>query len=154
MVTQQRPWPLEKQCRECGAEPGSPGFIRKSGDQNCLYCSCGKYNYYNVPKAKTGEPVNHIKTRADLKPGQRTRILERDGAACLLCKRSDTPLHIAHVLSVHDIKQHNIINIAENDDANLFVCCQECNLDMRERSVEAQIFLHLIAVRTRRGQQS
>lgn len=155
MVTEERrSWPIKHDCRGCGARPGAPGFILKRGGQNSLYCACGDYNRHNVSKQETGEPVAHVRSRPGLKPGQRTRILERDGVRCLLCGRSDLDLHIAHALSVHDIKKHDIVDIEENDDFNLFVSCSECNLDMSDRSVEARIFLHLIAARIRRGRQT
>jgi len=72
---------------------------------------------------------------------------------CLLCRRTDVPLHVAHALSVEDIKQHGIVDIEQNDDLNLYVSCAECNLDLGSKSIEARIFLHLIAVRLRRGRQ-
>jgi 5-methylcytosine-specific restriction endonuclease McrA len=149
------PYVMRESCRWCRREGKHQqiGYLRESGGQDVIRCAGCDRACYNAPKYETGKPQRTLKTRADLKPGQRTRILERDGAVCLLCKRRETELHIAHALSVADIKKHGILDIEPNDDANLFVCCEECNLDMRERSVEARIFLHLIAVRIRVGQQ-
>ena len=63
---------LRKPCHRCG---GTNGVIREKGSQDCVYCSrCDGYQY-NAPRAETGKPVRHIKTRDVVPPKQRARIL-------------------------------------------------------------------------------
>jgi 5-methylcytosine-specific restriction endonuclease McrA len=154
----ERPWPIEKPCKGCRAEPGSRGLIRKTTDQNCLYCrECGTYNEYNVPKARTGEPQRTIKSRPDLPVGMRARILRLDGYRCFLCGRGAEQgvfLDVAHALSIKEGRALGVSDDELNDvEGNLFACCEECNHDMGTRSFDPRQYLRLMLARTRRGQQ-
>lgn len=151
--TDVQPFTMSMPCKFPACAGNVKGFIRKSGPNNTARCArCFQFQYC-PSKSETGEERRHVKTRPDLSFGQRARILERDGAICLLCKHGDKPLHIAHALSIADIRKYNIVDMEENDDENLYVSCDECNLDLGSNSIRAQIFLHLIAVRIKRGKQ-
>ena len=65
----------------------------------------------------------------------------------------DGILHVAHALSVADAVEAGWSEDEYMDDANLYAACEECNLGLKSRSMEARIFLRLIQLRLRRGQQ-
>jgi hypothetical protein len=148
-----QPFTMSRPCKFPACAGNVAAFIRKSGPNNSARCvRCYQFQYC-PSKEETGEERRSVKSRPGLKEGQRARILQRDGGACLLCKRSDVILHVAHALSIAEIREHGIVDIEENDDFNLFASCEECNLDLGKNSVEARIFLYLIAVRLKRGRQ-
>ena len=149
MATEFPPWPLKNPCKACGAPAGGPGYLKKVGDQNCLRCAqCDTYNGFNVPKRETGEPQRHVSSRPGIKPGQRARILERDGYRCKMCGKGadQSLLHIGHLLSVADAELVGAPDEILWCDGNLYTACEECNLGQGSRSVDPiLIFLILKA---------
>ncbi len=137
-------------CRWCG-EPSRGKGPRHSNGQDAILCAACRRVVYNAPRSETGKPQRNVRTRPDLRPGQRERILERDGGECFLCHRRDAILHVSHALSVNDAKEFGWSEDEYMDDANLYAACEECNLGLRSKSMEARIFLRLIQVRIRRG---
>ncbi len=133
-------------CRHCGEASRGRG-PRVSNGQAVVFCAECRRSVYNAPKTETGTPQRNIKSRPDLRPGQRERILERDGGECFLCHRRDGILHVAHALSVADAKTIGVPEEEYMDDANLYASCEECNLGLKSRSMEARIFLRLIQLR-------
>lgn len=63
---------------------------------------------------------------AIIKPAQRVRILMRDGR-CVLCG-SRRKLHVAHIITVPLGLKHGLTETELNDDENLCVHCEECEL--------------------------
>lgn len=141
-------YPMREPCKWCG-EP-ERGRVRESGGQTVILCAECRKAVYNAPKRETGKPQRNVKSRPDLKQGQRERILERDGGECRWCHRRDVILHVSHALSVKDALEIGIPEEVYMDDANLYAACEECNLGIGSRSMEARIFLALIQNRLRR----
>lgn len=146
--TSLRAWP----CRKCGHDV-TEGFIRKSGPNNSFRCAACYTHLGSISKQETGEPVRHVRSRVDLKQGQRERILARDNGFCLSCGRSVTQgiiLHVGHMFSVADCKRDGFGPDVYNDDANLFAQCEECNLEQGGKSLADNVILRLLAARVMR----
>ncbi len=120
-----------------------------------IYCAACRLHAYNAPKHETGRGVRKVLNREAVNSDLRARIIERDGSACLDCgKRApEVILHIAHMVSVADCKVMGFDADDYNDEYNLFVACEECNLTYGERSIAPQHMARLIlrANRHRRG---
>jgi len=144
-----QPYHMSRPCK-CGS---LDGFIRKSGPGNSVRCSvCWEY-VYAAPKSETGEEVRNVRSRPDLKIGQRERILERDNGFCQLCGRSSMHgviLHVAHALSVADARHLDVSQEIYMDDSNLFAACEECNLGIGDRSLEPRLMAKLLYARVAR----
>jgi 5-methylcytosine-specific restriction endonuclease McrA len=101
--------------------------------------------------------VRRVLNREAIDSFKRATIIERDGSACQDCgKRApDVILHIAHMISVADCKTLGFDSDDYNDEFNLFVACEECNLAYGGRSIAPQHMARLIlrANRHRRGRQ-
>ena len=137
---------MRNPCRVCGWTEG------KRDDRNgqaCIFCvSCGSFAY-NAPKSETGESQRSLRTRPDIKPSQRARILERDGNRCHSCGKdsSQVILNIGHVLSVDDGRIIGATDEELFDDENLFTVCEECNSGQGARSLPPRFALRLIRAR-------
>ncbi len=146
------PYVMRESCRYCLKEGKEilTGFARESGGQNVIRCAMCKRQCYNAPKAETGTPQRNVKSRPDLKFGQRERILLKCGGRCFLCGRSPqvhgVNLHIAHLVSVAGNKtlEHPLSDDVLYSDANLAAACEECNLGMGTRSIEPEILARLV----------
>jgi 5-methylcytosine-specific restriction endonuclease McrA len=148
------PYLMRAPCRWCATEgvTENNGYIRTVNGQDVVRCIRCERHCYNAPKTETGKPIRNVRSRPELKPGQRERILERDGGECFLCHRRDGILHAAHVMSVADAQESGWSEVEYMDDANLYAACEECNLGLKSRSMEARIFLRLIQLRIFKGQ--
>ena len=126
-------------CKYCQHEFGK---IEEKNGQNVVHClECGRHAY-NAPKSETGEPQRNIKTREDISPGLKAKILERDGGRCCACGRSAISgaiLHIGHMISVAECRDYQLKESWINDERNLMTLCEECNLGMGARSVTAKL---------------
>ena len=138
--------PLRSACR-CGH---LMGYIRRKGAQDCVYCqSCGAWQY-NAPRTETGTAVRPVRSRPEVSPSQRSRIMRRDGYRCVLCgapASADVELHLAHLVSVLDGPD---LGLSESDvwhDENLIVSCAECNLGLGKNSVPARLIAALVVRR-------
>lgn len=155
-MTGMPPYQMTRPCRFCLAEGESvmDGIFKTVNGQDTVRCiRCGKLNY-NASRAETGKPQRKVKSREDLADGQRERILERDGARCLLCGRDpqthNVNLHISHAVSLAEGRQQGCTDEQLNDDSNLFVSCEECNLGWSSRSLEPWIMARLLLARINR----
>lgn len=138
---------MREACR-CGNETGR---IETKSGQDCVYClSCGRH-CYNAPRAETGREVRRLRTRPDIKPGQRARILERDNATCALCHRADLPLDVGHLISVDAGKKLGLDESELYDDENLAAMCQVCNSGLSKTPVSLRFMAALL--RARLGQE-
>lgn len=121
----------------CGSEDG---FYVKTNDQNVLYCAkCERHQKANVPKRFTGEPQRRVVTRVPLKPGQRSRIRERDQYICAECHAPEPEgleHQIGHFLSWEEGIAAGATEEELNSDHNLFLQCEACNLGRGKRSFE------------------
>lgn len=155
-MTGMPPYQMREPCPYCLKEgtANMNGTMTTSNGQDVVRCNnCGRH-CYNAPRSETGKPQRKIKSREDLSFGQRERILERDGARCVLCGREpqahNVIIVIAHAISVHEGKQLGVSDDALNDDANLFAACEECNAGMGSRSLEPKIMARLVVARFNR----
>lgn len=155
MIAELAAYTMREPCKWCLKDgfTHTEGYVKSSGGQDVVRCSrCGR-QCYNAPKTETGKAVRHIRSRVDLKPGQRERILERDNGFCLMCGRSASQgsiMHIGHMFSVADCIADGYGPEVYNDDDNLYSSCEECNLEQGARSLAPQVVCRLIAARIMR----
>lgn len=152
-VTGISPYVMREACRFCLRDEGIEvliGTMSTVNGQDVVRCKRCERHVYNAPRTETGKPQRNIKTRPDLKFGQRERILQRDGARCLLCGRDPIRhpdvdhLVVAHVLSVDEGRRLGVDDDVLFDDANLITACEECNKGMGSLSMEPRIWIALI----------
>jgi hypothetical protein len=125
---------LRAPCR-CGSTRGKGP--RDVSGQAMIYCAECRRHAYNAPKHETGRGVRKVLNREAIDSFTRARILEAAGSACSDCgKRApEVILHIAHMISVADCKDLGGDSDDYNDEYNLFVACEECNLAYGGRSI-------------------
>ena len=123
-------------CPECG---DTKGMVKDSNGQRVVRCAWCSTWCYNQPLAEAGLKPRKVKTRETLSLGQRQRILERDNHACVSCHATDTPLHIGHLLSVHEGKELGMSDAEINHDLNLAAMCEACNLGLGKSSVAPRL---------------
>jgi hypothetical protein len=121
----------------------------------CRCADCGAF-IYCVPKSETGKPVRRVVTRDKFKPGTRERILQRSGAICAVCETKDPGIggwHVSHIISVNDCKSYGFDSDDYNQDDNLCICCERCNLGVGEQSLIVPTMIRLVLMhnRHRRG---
>lgn len=139
--------PMRAPCGACGSKDG---YVTETNGQDvvrCLYCNQWAYNQ---PKSESGKPQRSVRTRPEIKPSTKARIIERDNGTCVLCHSSDKPLHIGHLLSVHDGKIQGISEDELYDDENLAAMCEECNLGLSERSISLRLLVQILRARKRK----
>jgi len=128
----------------CGSVTGR---TETRNGQDCVFCaSCGRFQY-NRPRDESGRDIRRLRTRPDLKPSQRARVLDRDSGCCVLCHRADLPLDVGHLVSVDDGRKLGMTDAELFDDENLAAMCAVCNSGYSERSVSPRIFAALIRAR-------
>ena len=147
------PHTMRAPCRRCESLDGE---IRPTNGQDCVFClGCGLHAY-NAPRTETGRAVRSLASRPDIKPRQRARIFARDGFACLVCRHTDRPLVIGHLISVHEGRE---LGMADTDlfaDENLAAFCEEDNAGLHENSVPSHLLWRLwrLQVRQREHRES
>lgn len=137
---------LRKPCR-CG---GTVGWIETRNGQDCVFCGrCGKHQY-NAPKHETGREPRTVSTgRVNIKPKRRFRLMERAGGKCEVCGATGN-LHIDHALSVADGLAHGLTVEELNDDENLVVLCDECNLGKGAWPFPIRLMTRILSARIKR----
>jgi 5-methylcytosine-specific restriction endonuclease McrA len=135
-------------CKRCKS---TTGRIETKSGQDCVYCTeCGAFQY-NAPRTETGREVRSLRTRPDISPSQRTRILDRDGGTCILCHSSDRPLDIGHLISVDDGNKIGLTEAQIYHDDNLAAMCAPCNSGYGSRTVNPRIIAAALAARALRS---
>lgn len=151
-----QPFTMSQPCKFPACAGNRAGFIRKAGPSNSARCAkCFQFQYC-PSKLETGEERRSIRSRPDLKPGQRDRILAQDGNRCFLCGRGPAEsaiLHVAHALSVDEGRKQGLSDDELMDDGNLFAACEECNLVASTVSLDPKWPYRLLVARLRRGKQ-
>lgn len=139
---------LRAPCSACGSTNGK---IIERGSQDCVYCrDCERYQY-NAPRAETGKPVRHVKTRETISPAQRARILMvRANGRCEICGTDKRELHVAHLLSLDAGLEQGLTESELNDDENLCAMCDACNLGLGKNPVPLRLAVALQMARIRR----
>jgi 5-methylcytosine-specific restriction endonuclease McrA len=147
---------LRAPCSSCGELSRGRGPRAVNG-QAVVYCATCRRFAYNAPKSETGTPQRRLRSREDLRVGQRERILERDNATCLSCGRRppEVILHVAHMISVADcIALGGFGSDDYNDDSNLYTACEECNLRQGRRSLPPSHMIRMILLHNRRKREN
>lgn len=139
---------LRSRCT-CGSTRGRVLWDRSG--QDVVRCSACDEFAYNAPRVETGRPRRSVRTRPDISPGQRARILERAGGACELCHHRDRPLHVGHLLSVEDGLVLAVPKWLLRDDENLAAICAEENLGQGRRSAKVLLLAALLRARELRA---
>jgi len=129
---------------QCGS---SEGRVETRNSQDCVFCAgCGRFQY-NAPKVETGRAVRSLRTRPDIKPSQRSRIIDRDSGRCVICHHADRNLEVGHLISVDDGKRLGMTEAELYDDENLAAMCSPCNSGYGSMSISPRTMLMLIRAR-------
>jgi 5-methylcytosine-specific restriction endonuclease McrA len=107
------------------------GYATPTNGQEVVRCNrCTAYQY-NRPRSESGAPVTSTRSRADIKPKVRARVLAAHGHACLSCGRSpavdDVVLDIDHMIPLALAERHGFNDDVITSEANLVPLCAECN---------------------------
>jgi hypothetical protein len=142
---------MRKPCPHCGNQTGT---IKTVNGQDTVRCaSCGQF-CYNAPKTETGRAQRSRRTRPDIKPSQRTRILLRDNSTCVICQRSaaqcieegDT-FDVGHLISVRDGKKMGLSDNDLNSDENLAAMCGSDNSGLSSETVPLRLAMRIFKAR-------
>lgn len=139
---------MRKPCA-CG---GLEGEIKTRSGQDCVYCnSCNRWQY-NAPKTETGREQRSVSTtHRAIKPGQRSRVIERANMRCERCGKpaaeSKTGLHVGHILSVDEGHKQGLSDEIVNSDENLIAECDECNLGHGKGVLPVRFYIALLMAR-------
>lgn len=134
----------------CGS---TNGHIQPKGGQDVAYCDCGTWAGYCVPRHETGKAPRSLRSRPEIQPSQRARILRRDANRCIYCGRGPgdgITLVIGHLISVADGEALNLTERHLYHDENLAAMCEEDNSGIGRDSVPARIIATLVRMRARR----
>lgn len=135
-------------CTRCGS---SEGAVTETNGQDVVRCwHCGKWAY-NQPKAESGKPQRTVRTRPNMSPSTKARILDRDNGACVMCHCTDKPLHVGHLLSVADGKSQGATEDELDHDENLVAMCEECNLGQSSRTVSLRLVYLILKARIKQA---
>jgi 5-methylcytosine-specific restriction endonuclease McrA len=135
---------MRKRC-SCGS---GLGYLTEVGGQDIVRCLvCGRH-CYNAPRTETGRAVRSVTTvHNGVKPKLRSKILERDGHRCVLCKAEDKPLHAGHVVSVEAGLAIGLSDDEINDEENLIAVCDECNLGQGSQPISLSVAIRILRAR-------
>lgn len=140
---------LRKPCKRCGS---TVGRIETKGNQDCVWCICGAYQY-NAPKIETGRAERTITTiHNGIKPKTRARILMRATGRCELCgvkPKDGESLHVGHLISVKDGMKRGLTELELNNDENLCAMCQECNIGIGGETIPLRLMVSILLTRRR-----
>jgi 5-methylcytosine-specific restriction endonuclease McrA len=138
-------------CARCGCLDGA--IATKNGQDTVRCADCNRY-CYNAPRTETGRPRRSLRTRPDISPSQRTRILLRDNRSCVMC-HSRERLEVAHIVSVRDGLAQKLSDTILYSDDNLVAMCAACNSGQSSNTVPAHRLLLILSLRAQqlRSQQ-
>ena len=122
---------MREPCRQCGEIAGQ---AEEKNGQEVIRCVSGGHYCYCRPKAESGKPVRTVRTRPNLKPSVRWRVLERDGHRCLSCGRTGpgVVLDVDHFLPLGHPLADGLSEEELWEDSNLVTLCEPCNLGKSE----------------------
>lgn len=136
-------------CRKCGSDNV---HIKPTNGQDVVRCLDGCGYSHCAPRTETGREVRSLRTRPQIKPKVRARILDRDNGTCIICHRSDLPLDAGHLISVDEGRELGMTDVELYDEENLAAMCNACNSGYGTTSINPRILLGLIRTRiNRRG---
>lgn len=136
---------MREECRACGCSMGR--LVEKNGQDTVRCKACDRFCYC-APRTETGRAVRSVSTiHNGIKPHVRSRILERDGHRCVLCRADDTPLHVGHIVSVATGFATGLTDDEINDDENLIAVCEECNLGQGAQPIPLRTAIQILRAR-------
>jgi hypothetical protein len=144
------PYVMRSPCPKCG---NTGGRIEERGSQDVVRCiACDAYCYC-APKAETGKPQRHVRSREAISPKQRARIIVvRANARCEICGKAHTalePLHVSHMVSLDSGHEMGLTDDELNTDENLAAMCAECNQGLGAEPVPLRLMVRLVMARLR-----
>jgi hypothetical protein len=132
----------------CPSCQGVAGVVIDRNGQDTVRCAACNRHCYNAPRHETGRaPRNHAVLHAGIRPGLRARILERDGAACVLCRSVTGPLHVGHLISVDAGRRFGLTDAEINDEENLVAMCEACNLGFGAAPIPLRLAVVIVRAR-------
>lgn len=145
MTVDRENFTMRAPCR-CGSTTGR--IVEKSG-QDTVRCNVCNAYCYCAPRTETGRAVRSVSTvRRGIRPSDRTRILERDGYRCVLCRQDDaSKLHVGHIVSVDAGIATGLSDEEINDDENLIAQCEECNLGQGPQPIPLRVAVVILRAR-------
>jgi len=132
------PHTIPPERRPCACGSRAVHWKMSNGQRIARCDQCGNPNVYCVPNHEVGEGPKPLRRIAPdtVDASQKIRILLRDRGRCALCRTSEEPLHIGHLVSLAEGKRYtDKVHSALRSDANLVVMCDACNLDLGKQSV-------------------
>jgi 5-methylcytosine-specific restriction endonuclease McrA len=134
-------------CVKCGH---TEGHIETRNGQDVVRCAaCDRYQYC-APRTETGREARNHRTRPDIKPSQRARVLDRDGGRCIICHATERALDVGHLVSVDDGRNLGMTETEIFSDDNLAAMCAPCNSGYGTLSINPRIIVAAINARAKR----
>jgi len=129
--------------------------LTKNGPHTEEICQdCGQWQQ-RFSKIQTGEKRRSVQTtHAAIKPGQRSRILERASVRCEICGAMNVIMHVGHFFSVADATDAGWTDKEINSDENLYCSCEECNLGQGRKPISLRLAIAIVRARLSRGTDS
>lgn len=132
-------------CSQCLHDRGR--IIERNGQDTVRCLACDKH-CYNAPRTETGREVRSVTTiHNGVRPKQRSRILERDGFRCVLCRTDDQRMHVGHIVSVEAGFSIGLTDAEINDEENLIAVCEECNLGQGKQPIPLRVAIAILKAR-------
>lgn len=127
------------------------GYVVATGGQDVVRCAaCDAYRYCR-PRSESGKPQRSVRSRPNIKPSVRYRVLEQFGHACASCGASGGVLHVGHLIPVDAWQRWGEeVGMAEEElwaDENLCALCEECNLGMGNTLTSVRLMLRVQRMR-------
>jgi 5-methylcytosine-specific restriction endonuclease McrA len=142
-------FPMRAPCQECTHLLGQ---VETRNGQDCVFCAaCGRFQY-NRPRTESGREPRSLRTRPDIKPSKRARVLDRDNGCCVVCHRDDVPLDVGHLISVDEGRKLGMTDAELFDDENLAAMCAACNSGYSTLPISPRLLVSIIRARIGRRQ--
>jgi 5-methylcytosine-specific restriction endonuclease McrA len=107
------------------------GYITPTNGQEVVRCNRCTAWCYNRPRSESGAPVKSTRSRADIKPKVKARVLAAHGHSCVSCGKSpavhDVVLDIDHLIPLALAERHGMLDELVTSESNLAPFCAECN---------------------------
>jgi 5-methylcytosine-specific restriction endonuclease McrA len=144
------PYEMRTPCGKCGNRYGT---ITTKHLQDVVNCAvCGTYAYC-APRVETGRAQRTLRTRPDIAPSRRWRILETHDHKCVGCGASGD-LQLDHLISRSDADAHGFLDSIIDSDDNLAPMCPECNSGKRPTgSASIRLMYRLLTIKAKAAGQ-
>lgn len=119
---------MRQPCQKCQSTSGT---ISHRNGQACVFCDdCGAW-VYNAPRAETGKERRSTRSRPDIAPSAKARVLAAHNGQCIACGKSQLThgvvMHIDHLIPVEAAKRVGVYDQLIESEWNLAPLCEECN---------------------------